>query len=89
MSSTTLSVYPLARMRSKSQIQIAASGSNASALLGQRREELDREERIAAGLLVHQLRQRMGDIPLAVQSIIDQPADIFQHKRREHDFLNP
>ncbi len=57
--------------------------------LGQRREELDREERIAAGLFVHQLRQRPGGIPLAVQGIGDQPADIVEPEGRQHDLLHP
>jgi len=37
--------------------------------LGQRGEELDREERIAAGLLVYQLRQHSGSLRLAAQGI--------------------
>ena len=47
-------------------------------LLGQRGEELDREERIAAGLLVHQLRQRLRALRLAMQGIGDEPADIVE-----------
>src|SRR5260370_13316948 len=51
--------------------QVPDPGSRArvepeQSFLGQRFEELDREERIAASLLAHQLRQRMGSIPLAV-----------------------
>ena len=58
-------------------------------LLGQRREELDREERIAAGLLVHQLRQGPRALRLAMQGIGDEPANIVQPKRRQHDLLHP
>ena len=57
--------------------------------LGQRREELDREERIASGLLVHQLRQRLGALRLAVQGIGDEPADIVEPEGRQHDLLHP
>ena len=57
--------------------------------LGQRREELDREERIAAGLLVHELRQRMGGIPIAVQGIGDESVDIVEPEGRQHDLLHP
>jgi len=45
-------------------------------LFGQRGEELDREERIAPGLLVHQLRERPRMLELAVQSIGDNPSDM-------------
>ena len=58
-------------------------------LFGQRREELDREERIAAGLLVHQLRQRPRALRLAMQGVGDEPADIVESERRQHDLLDP
>ena len=57
--------------------------------IGQRREELDREERIAAGLLLHQLRQRPRTLRLAMQGIGDEPAHIVESEGRQHDLLNP
>ena len=38
---------------------------------------------------MHQLRQRMGGIPLAVQGIGDEPADIVEPEGRQHDLLHP
>ena len=58
-------------------------------LFVQRREELDREERIAAGLLVHQLRQGPRALRLAMQGVGDEPADIVEPERRQHDLLRP
>ena len=58
-------------------------------LFGQRREELDREERIAAGLLLHQLRQGPRALRLAMQGIGDEPADIVEPEGRQHDLLDP
>jgi hypothetical protein len=55
----------------------------------QRREELDREEWIAAGLLVHQLRQGPGVFRLAMQRVGDEPANIGEPERRQHDLLDP
>src|SRR5260370_37988739 len=57
--------------------------------LGERREELDREERIAASLLVYEFRQRMSRIPLAAQSIGDELVNIVEPKGRQHNFLHP
>ena len=58
-------------------------------LFGQRREELDREERISAGLLLHQLRQGPRTLRLAMQGIGDELADIVEPERRQHDLLDP
>ena len=58
-------------------------------LFGQRGEELDREERIAAGLLLHQLRQGPRALRLAMQGIGDEPADIVEPEGRQHDLLHP
>ena len=55
--------------------------------LGQRREELDCEERIAAGPLLHQLRQRMGGIPVAVKRVGNKPADIVQSEGQHYGLL--
>ena len=55
----------------------------------QSHEELDREERITAGLLVHQLRQGPRALRLAMQSIGDKPPDIVEPERGQHDLLNP
>ncbi len=57
-------------------------------LFGQRREELDREERIAAGLLLHELRQGPRLLRLAMQGIGDEPAHIVEPERRQHDLLD-
>ena len=58
-------------------------------LVGQRDEELDREERIAAGLLLDQLRQWPRALRLAVQRIGDEPANIIELEGRQHDLLDP
>ncbi len=58
-------------------------------LVGQRGEKLDREERIAAGLLLHQLRQRQRLLRLAMQGSGEEPADIVEPEGRQHDFLDP
>ena len=58
-------------------------------LLGQRREELDREERISASLLLHQLRQGPRTLRLAMHGIGDELADIVEPERRQHDLLHP
>ena len=77
-------------MRSISHCQAAATGSNAEQpLFGQGREELDRKERIAAGLLLHQLRQGPRVLRLAMQRVGDEPADIVEPERRQHDLLHP
>ncbi len=57
-------------------------------LLGQCRQELDCEERIAPGLLVHEFCQGPGGILLAMQGIGYQPAHIVELKRNKHDFLH-
>jgi hypothetical protein len=55
---------------------------------GQRGKELDRKERIAAGLLLHHLCQGPRVLRLAVQSIGDKPADIVDPERRQHDLVH-
>ena len=64
--------------------------SASSALVGQRGEELDGEERIAAGLLVHQLGQRRGDArgPQCSASATSRPTSS-QPERRQHDLAAP
>jgi hypothetical protein len=57
-------------------------------LLGQRGEELDGEEGIAAGLFVHQPGQRLGAVPLAMQGIGDEPAYVLKPERRQQDILH-
>ena len=57
-------------------------------LLGQRGEELDGEEGIAAGLLVHQPGQRRGAVPRAMQGVGDEPAHILKPERRQQDLLH-
>ena len=58
-------------------------------LLRQRGKKLDREERIAAGLLVHQLRQGLCSLRRAMQGIGHEPADIVQPEGRQHNLLHP
>jgi hypothetical protein len=57
-------------------------------LVGQRDEKLDREERVSAGLLVHQLRQGPHALQLAMQGIGDESADIVEPERHQHNLLN-
>ena len=38
---------------------------------------------------MHQMRQRLGGIPIAVQGIGDEPADIAEPEGRQHDLLHP
>ena len=54
---------------------------------GQRGEELNREERIAACLLVHKLRQRGGGVRLATKRIRDEPPQIVSIERRKANLL--
>src|ERR1700731_463672 len=56
-------------------------------LFGKRVKKLNREERIATGLLVHQLRQRRGARRLAAQRIRYQMPEVFTGKRRKRDLL--
>ncbi len=55
--------------------------------LNQRREELDCKERIATGLLIDQQRQRTSGVRPAVQGIGDEPLNVIEPERRQHDFL--
>ena len=57
-------------------------------LLGERRDELDREKRIASRLLVHQLSQRGGLFRLAMKGIRDQLSQIIAGEGRQHDLLH-
>ena len=54
-------------------------------LFGERRNELNGEERIAAGLLVHQLRERRGALRLAAKRIRDQLPEMLTGERRKRD----
>jgi len=70
--------------------QARVTGSKREQLLfGQRREELDCEEGIAAGFLVHQLRQGPRVLRLGMHGVGDEPANIVEPKRRQHDLLEP
>jgi hypothetical protein len=55
----------------------------------QRREELDREERIAAGLIVHQLRQGPRALRLAMHGVGDEPTDVVEPERGQYDLPDP
>ena len=58
-------------------------------LLRQGDHELDREERIAAGLLEHQLGQGSHFGPPQMQGIGQQPRHILRGERGKRDFLRP
>ena len=62
-----------------------ATGSNAS----QRDKELDREERIAAGLFLDQLGQRPREFRLAVERVGDEPANVVELEGLQHDLMHP
>ncbi len=57
-------------------------------LLGELGEELGREERIAARLLVHQLRDRPRVLLGAAQGLGDEPGNIVEPERRQHDLMD-
>ena len=88
MRSTTLSVKPLARIRSMSHARPTCPVEREQPLLGQRGEELDREERIARGLLVHQLGQRPHAARVRVQGHRRRAARHRRAERRKHDLLD-
>ena len=54
-------------------------------LFGERGQELNGEERIAAGLLVHQLRERRGALRLAAKRIRDKLPEMLSGERRKRD----
>ncbi len=54
-------------------------------LFGERRYELDGEKRIAAGLPVHQLRQRRGALRFAAKSVRNQLPEMLLGERRKRD----
>ena len=56
--------------------------------LGQRRKKLNRKERIAGRLLVHQLRQRGRALLFAVERIRNQPPHVFAGEGRQDDLLH-
>ena len=58
------------------------------ALVCQRRNELDREERVARRLLVNQFRQRGGALRFAVKGVRQQLAQIVATERCENDVLH-
>src|SRR5262249_55928436 len=57
-------------------------------LVGQRKEELDYEERVAASLLVHQLRERRGLRQLAVKRVRNELTHVLTGEGRESDLLH-
>src|SRR3984957_12541539 len=58
-------------------------------LVGQREKELDREERISAGLLLAQLSQWPCAPLFAVERIGDEPANIVELEGRQHYLAHP
>jgi hypothetical protein len=57
--------------------------------LGQRGDKLDREERISAGFLVHQLRQGPSVLRPAMQGVVDESANIVEPERGQDNLLDP
>lgn len=58
-------------------------------LFGEFGDELNREERVAAGLVMDELRERARAVVARTERLCEKPADIFKSKRREHDLLRP
>src|SRR5258706_14574441 len=54
-------------------------------LFGERRDELDGEERISARLLAHQLRERRRPLRLAAKRVRDQLPEVLLGERRQRD----
>ena len=59
------------------------------ALLGQCREKLRREQRIAGRFVVDELGQRCSAVGIAVQAVRDQPRDLVKRERRKDDRARP
>src|ERR1700724_3164700 len=57
-------------------------------LSGERRNELNGEERIATRLLVHQSRQRGGMVRRAAKRICNEPPHVFSGERRKTNLLD-
>ena len=74
------------RRRSQTQLPLAVIECE-QALVCQRRNELDREERVARRLLVNQFRQRGGALRFAVKGVRQQLAQIVTSERCENDVL--
>ena len=84
-----MSVKLLARMRARSQVQQSSVRvERQQPFLGQRGDKLDREEGIAGGFFLNQLRQGPAARQLAAQSVGDEPADIVERERCERDLVN-
>jgi hypothetical protein len=58
-------------------------------LVGQRGKELNREEWIASSLFMYQLRQGPRALRLAMQGIGDEPPDIVEPERCQHNLMQP
>ena len=84
-----MSVKSLAWMRRRSQTQRAlAVVEREQALVRQRRDELNREERVPRRLLVNQVRQRRRALRFAVEGVRQQLPQIVAPERAEHDVLH-
>ena len=83
MRSTTLSVYPLARIRSRSHDQRRAIIESEQPSCSKRGDELDAKEWIARSLLVHQLCRAGCAIRLAVKRVRDQLRHVLLRERRK------
>ncbi len=58
------------------------------ALFGEGVKKLNHEERIAGGLLTHELRQRRSALRLAVKGIGNQFPKVFRSERRKRNFID-
>ena len=59
------------------------------ALFGERVNELNNEEHILGGFLLHQMRQRRGAPGFAAKRVGDQLPDVVAAERRKRDLLDP
>ena len=77
-------------MRSISHCQACRAVSKLSSpLVGQGGQKLDREKRIAAGLLMHEPSQRLGTGRGALESIAGELPDIGEPEGDQNDLLHP
>jgi hypothetical protein len=77
-------------MRFRPQSQRPAPGLiDEQLLLGQGGQELDREERIAAGLVINQVRQGGRRLSGDVEHVRNETPDVRARQGRQHDLAHP
>ena len=85
-----MSVWCFASMPARSNDQrprVVVEGQQA--LVGEAVEKLDREERVAGGLFVHQRRERCGLVGVDAEGVGDERAEIRGGQRAQADLLGP